>query len=90
MAAAGPSVQLYTVREALAADLPGTLHRLAGLGFTRVEPFALTRYAAALGPALAAAGLTAPTAHQSFVGSADADAVLAAAAALGVGTVIDP
>ncbi len=90
MAAPGPSVQLYTVREALAEDLPGTLHRLADLGFTRVEPYGLTRYAAELGPALAAAGLTAPTAHQSFVGRPDADAVLATAAALGVGTLIDP
>ncbi|MDA1360477.1 hypothetical protein O1R50_12640 [Glycomyces luteolus] len=27
------SVQLYSVRDALAADLPGTLDRIAGLGF---------------------------------------------------------
>jgi sugar phosphate isomerase/epimerase len=85
-----PSVQLYTLREAIDADLPGTLTRLAELGFTRVEPYALTRYGPALGPALAATGLSAPTAHQSFVGSDDPDAVFAAAAALGVGTVIDP
>jgi sugar phosphate isomerase/epimerase len=84
------SVQLYTVREALADDLQGTLHRLAGFGFAEVEPFALTRYAAALGPVLAAEGLVAPTAHQSFVGQADLGAVFAAAAALGVATVIDP
>jgi sugar phosphate isomerase/epimerase len=84
------SVQLYTVREALADDLPATLHRLAGIGYDQVEPFALTRYAGALGPALAAEGLAAPTAHQSFVGQPDAAEVFAAAAELGVATVIDP
>src|SRR5688572_6768933 len=84
------SVQLYTVREALAEDLPGTLERLAALGFTQVEPYALTRYGAELGPALAATGLSAPTAHQHFVGTEDAEAVFATAAELGVGLVIDP
>lgn len=85
-----PSVQLYTLREAIAADLPGTLGRLAELGFTRVEPFALTRFGPALGPALAAAGLSAPTAHQSFVDAPDQDAVFAAAADIGVRTIVDP
>lgn len=84
------SVQLYTVREHLAEDLPGTLDRLAALGLSHVEPFLLTRYAAALGPALAASGLTAPTAHQHFVGTATADEIFATAAELGVGTVFDP
>jgi sugar phosphate isomerase/epimerase len=84
------SVQLYTVREALAEDLPGTLERLAALGFTQVEPYALTRFGDALRPALAATGLSAPTAHQHFVGTDDAAAVFATAAELGVGLVIDP
>jgi sugar phosphate isomerase/epimerase len=84
------SVQLYTVREALDEDLPGTLERLAALGFTQVEPYALTRFEAQLGPALAATGLAAPTAHQSFVGSADAERVFATAAGLGIGLVVDP
>jgi sugar phosphate isomerase/epimerase len=83
------SVQLYTVREALADDLPGTLRRLADIGFTQVEPFGLATYAEALGPALADAGLTAPTTHQSIVGQ-DLDAIFATAARLGIGTVIDP
>jgi sugar phosphate isomerase/epimerase len=84
------SVQLYTVREQLADDLPGTLERLAALGLAHVEPFRLTDYAAALGPALAASGLTAPTAHQHVVGTGAADEVFATAAELGVGTVFDP
>ncbi|WP_308257768.1 sugar phosphate isomerase/epimerase family protein [Pseudonocardia lacus] len=86
----GPSVQLYTVREALTDDLPATLDRLAGMGFRQVEPFGLSTHGAALAAALPAAGLTAPTAHQSFVGRDDADAVFATAAELGVRTVIDP
>ncbi|MFJ9353103.1 sugar phosphate isomerase/epimerase family protein [Streptomyces mirabilis] len=35
------AVQLYSVIEALQADRPGTLSRLAALGFRHVEPFAL-------------------------------------------------
>lgn len=90
MTSASPlSVQLYTVRELLDEDLAGTLERLAGLGFTQVEPFSFTTYGEALGRAMAGAGLTAPTTHQHFIGD-DAEPVFAAAAALGIGTVIDP
>lgn len=84
------SVQLYTLRELLAEDLPGTLDRLAALGLAHVEPFRLTDYAPQLGPALAASGLTAPTAHQHVVGTGAEDEIFATAAALGVGTVFDP
>jgi sugar phosphate isomerase/epimerase len=84
------SVQLYTVREQLAEDLPATLDRLAALGLAHVEPYRLTDYAAALGPALAASGLTAPTAHQHVVGTGADEEVFATAAALGVRTVFDP
>lgn len=83
------SVQLYSVREALASDLPGTLRRLADLGFERVEPFALVDLADALAPALAETGLLAPTTHASLIGG-DAAAVFDAAERLGVTTVIDP
>ncbi|MFT4123422.1 MAG: TIM barrel protein [Microbacteriaceae bacterium] len=83
------SVQLYTVREALAADAAGTLARLAALGLRAVEPFGLVEQAAVLRPLLAETGLAAPTSHASLV-DADLDAVLAAAAALGVETVIEP
>ncbi|MEZ0163478.1 sugar phosphate isomerase/epimerase family protein [Kineococcus sp. LSe6-4] len=83
------SVQLYTVRQDLAADPEATLARLAAIGFTHVEPFALATSAPTLAPLLAAHGLDAPTAHASVVG-ADLDAVLAAAATTGTTLVIDP
>ena len=83
------SVQLYTVREALAADLDGTLARLAAIGFTQVEPFGLTDSATTLAPALAAHGLRAPSTHAKVVGG-DVPAALAAAALTGTTFVIEP
>ncbi|WP_432544419.1 sugar phosphate isomerase/epimerase family protein [Kineococcus sp. SYSU DK002] len=83
------SLQLYTVREALAADLDGTLARLAATGFTLVEPFGLAEGAAELAPALRAHGLAAPSAHAGIVGR-DLDAVLAAAATTGTTLVVEP
>lgn len=82
------SVQLYTVREQLDSDLPGTLQRLADIGFTQVEPYGFTDFAG-LGDGLRAAGLTAPTTHGGIVGH-DLEAVFTAATKLGIDTVIDP
>ncbi|VVJ21459.1 Xylose isomerase domain protein TIM barrel [Amycolatopsis camponoti] len=83
------SVQLYSVRDAFAADPDGTLRRLAAIGFTRVEPYGVVENAEALRNGLPAHGLTAPTAHARLIG-ADQAAVFAAAAELGIGLVIDP
>ncbi|WP_432515007.1 sugar phosphate isomerase/epimerase family protein [Kineococcus sp. SYSU DK001] len=83
------SLQLYTVRAALAADLDGTLARLAATGFTLVEPFGLAERAAELAPALRAHGLSAPSAHAGIVGR-DLDAVLTAAATTGTTLVVEP
>lgn len=83
------SVQLYSVREAFAADPGDTLAKLAGIGFTQVEPFGLAEHAAVLRAALPEHGLTAPTAHAKLIG-VDQDEVFAAAVACGVRTVIDP
>jgi sugar phosphate isomerase/epimerase len=57
-------VQLYTVRELLAADFEGTLARVAEIGFQEVE-FAgyHGRTSRQVRSALAAAGLSAPAAH---------------------------
>src|SRR6478609_3614368 len=98
-AAAGPggrmpdptdlSVQLYTVRAALDADVDGTLAAVAGIGFRLVEPFELLERAAGLAGRLAAHGLSAPTAHADLL-TADPAAVFAAARTLGIRTVIQP
>ena len=84
------SVQLYTVREALADDVDATLARLAAAGYRLVEPFAFTTYFDALKSGLTKHQLTAPTTHARLVGSEDVEDTLAAARELGVQTVIDP
>jgi sugar phosphate isomerase/epimerase len=85
------SVQLYTVREAMQEDLPGTLARIADIGFSQVEPYNFMAFDG-LGDALRAAGLSAPTTHAHFVGASDSelDDVFAAAKTLGIERVIDP
>ncbi len=83
------SMQLYTVRDALALDPAGTLARLVELGFTRVELFGMTDRADEYAALLPAAGLLPSSAHASVVGH-DLNRVLAAAQRLGVGTVIEP
>jgi sugar phosphate isomerase/epimerase len=83
------SVQLYTVREALAADPDATLARLAEIGFRQVEPFALLEHAAALRDGLPRHGLAAPTTHADIL-TTDPEPVFAAAAELGIGTVVQP
>lgn len=84
------SVQLYTVRDALAADPAGTLARLAEAGYTTVEPFDLLGHADMLETALPAAGLQAASTHAALVAENDPEAVFAAAARLGITTVIEP
>lgn len=83
------SVQLYSVRDALEADLRGTIARLARIGYTQVEPYNFVARADELAAALAEHGLAAPTAHAPLL-SADQDEIFAAAKRLGIGTVIDP
>lgn len=98
------SLQLFTVKEQLDADLDGTLAEVARRGFIATEPYDFVRRADALADALAASGLTAPSGHaflasESFVnpdGSGTTlpvpapDEVFAAAQRLGMGIVIDP
>ncbi|WP_159774685.1 sugar phosphate isomerase/epimerase family protein [Streptomyces sp. HM190] len=83
------SVQLYTVRNAIADDLPGTIRRLAEIGYTQVEPYDFARLADALADALAENGITAPTGHAPLL-SGNQDEIFAAAQRLGIGTVIEP
>lgn len=83
------SVQLYTVRDALAADLPGTLQRVAALGFQNVELYGFVELADRYAELLPATGLAAPSAHARLIGE-DVEVIFAAATKIGVTTVIDP
>ncbi len=87
--AAQLSVQLYTVRDALAEDFDGTLAKIAGFGYTQVEPFAFTNFTDELKAGLDKHGLAAPTTHVGLL-SADRAEIFAAANELGIGTVIEP
>ena len=84
-----PSVQLYSVRDAFAADPIDTLRRLAAIGFTRVEPYGVLQNAEILRTALSENGLSAPTAHAQLVG-VEQRPVFEVAAEVGIGVVIDP
>ena len=87
------SVQLYTFRDAYAADAEGTIARIAGLGFKYIEPFGIGNHglsnadkvagAQKLRALLDANGIQAPTAHTAAPMGENADAVLDAIQALG-------
>jgi len=85
-----PSVQLYSVRDAIDADVDAAVARLAEIGFTKAEPYAFHLRTADLKRALTAAGVTAPSGHAPVIDSDDAAVVFDAAAELGMTTVIDP
>ncbi len=84
------SVQLYSVRDALAADLPRTLDRIAALGFANVELFDFVDRVDEYRTALANSGLAALSGHAPLVEHDDAERALEAAAALGMRTLIEP
>jgi sugar phosphate isomerase/epimerase len=85
-----PSVQLYSVRDAVAEDLAGAVARLAEIGFTKVEPYGFAERPAEIAAALRAAGVTAPSGHAAVIDIDDAEQVFAAAEQIGLETVIDP
>lgn len=86
------SVQLYTVRDALSADLPGTLRRIASIGYTNVEAFGYVEHAEELRDALADAGLQAPSGHARLLdaGEQDLERIMHASTTIGMQTLIDP
>jgi len=84
-----PALQLYTVREQLAADRAGTLGRLAAQGYRAVEPFNVLDDPGGLAADLAAAGLAVCSVHAAPT-DGRADAVIRAAQVLGTDTVIVP
>ncbi|MDG4820468.1 sugar phosphate isomerase/epimerase [Asanoa sp. WMMD1127] len=88
------SVQLYTLRDQLAADLPGTLRALADIGYTRVEHAGFVgRTAAQFKAELDAAGLRATSGHVGIPQPFDAatwQAALADAKLLGQRYIVHP
>ncbi|MGH8964156.1 MAG: sugar phosphate isomerase/epimerase family protein [Actinomycetes bacterium] len=84
------SVQLYSLRDAIAADLDGAVARVREIGYEQVEPYAFVERVADFERAFAANGLTAPSGHAAVIDAADPDIVFDAAARLGIGIVIDP
>ena len=84
------SVQLYSVRDAVAADLPGALARVAGIGFTNVELYGFVDRADEYARALADAGLSAPSGHAPVLQYDDPRPAFEAARTVGVRTLIDP
>lgn len=89
MSATPLSVQLYSVRDAFAADPAATLERLAAIGFTTVELYGFVDRADEFAELLPAAGLTASSAHASLVGK-DVVPVFEAAQKVGITKIIDP
>jgi len=83
------SLQLYTLRNAISEDLPGTIKKVAEIGYTQVEPYNFVATAKELGAALKENGLSAPSGHAPLM-SQDQDEIFAAAKELGITTVIDP
>ncbi|BDI21776.1 sugar phosphate isomerase/epimerase [Herbiconiux sp. L3-i23] len=90
MTTAPVSVQLYSIRDAIAADLGTALDRIAAIGFENVEPYGFVDGAATYADALSERGLTALSAHAPFVDGGDVPKALDAAATLGLATLIDP
>jgi sugar phosphate isomerase/epimerase len=83
------SVQLYTVRDAIASDLEGALRRLADIGFRLVEPWGFVERVDEYAELLPSLGLSAPSAHARLVGQ-ELGPIVAAAKRLGISTLIDP
>lgn len=95
------SVQLWTVRDELTADLDGTLARLSAIGYKNVEAFGFVTRADELSAAFARHGIAPPTGHASLASGTEnpfdasiavpaPEEVFAAAQKLGMTTVFDP
>jgi sugar phosphate isomerase/epimerase len=89
MSSSDLSVQLYTIRLALAEDRGVALSRLADLGFRNVELFDFVDQADAYVDLLRDRGLAAPSGHAMLIGE-DVGKVFDAAQTIGVRTVIQP
>ena len=95
------SLQLWSVRDELDADLDGTLAKISAIGFRNVEAFGFASRADELAEAFARHGLSSPTGHAPLASSVEnpfdssitgptVEETFAAAQKLGMTTVIDP
>jgi sugar phosphate isomerase/epimerase len=87
-----PGLQLYTVRDALGADLDGTLGRIADIGYREVELAGLPGVSAqAMQAALKRYGLAVPSMHAGYDSlRGDFSSVLEEARILGAGFLVCP
>jgi sugar phosphate isomerase/epimerase len=83
------SLQLYSVRDAAAADLDGTLGRIAEIGFRTVEMYGFEPKADEYADLLRKHGLSPSSAHSRLL-SDDPVAILTAARVVGAPFVIEP
>lgn len=83
------SIQLYTVRDGVDADLPGTLARLAAIGYGAVEPYDITTDPHGLRALVDDLKLVVSSTHAPVL-TDKRDEILAAAGIVGTDTVIAP
>ena len=82
-------LQLWSVRNQLAKDVPGTLKQIKAWGFDEVEGFG--KYAGGIAAELKAAGLRMPSMHVGFEDlEKDLAAVIKDADAVGAKTIVNP
>ncbi|MEU4513493.1 sugar phosphate isomerase/epimerase [Nonomuraea wenchangensis] len=84
------SVQLYTVRDALAADRDAVLRRLAGIGYAAVEPYDPTADPKGFREVADDLGLRVSATHAYALLTEDTNAVLDAIATIGTDLAIVP
>lgn len=86
------SVQIYSVRDAYAADPIATLRRLRDCGFENVEPYGLDGNSGVLERALSESGMSAPSAHAPILTATESElaGIFDTAVRLGIGTIIHP
>jgi sugar phosphate isomerase/epimerase len=84
------SIQLYTLRDQIAADRDGTLTRLAEIGYRSVEPYDPTGDPTGFRKLADELGLTVPSTHAYALFSQDAGEVFDAVRAVGTDRAIIP
>ena len=87
---ADTSVQLYSVRDAIADDLDAAVDRIAAIGLRKVEPYGFAERVEEYERAFAASGVSAPSGHAAVIDSEEPEVFFEAAVRLGIGTLIDP